>query len=77
MSLPLAALIVILIALVAGSLALAAFVWAIRSKQFSIQQLNKGAYEVFDAEEPAGVPQDMIFSAHHGSGKTKGDSTRP
>ncbi|MBI2619887.1 MAG: cbb3-type cytochrome oxidase assembly protein CcoS, partial [Ignavibacteriales bacterium] len=41
MTLPLAALIVILIAMVAGSLALAAFVWAIRTKQFSIQQLNK------------------------------------
>ncbi|MBI2619595.1 MAG: cbb3-type cytochrome oxidase assembly protein [Ignavibacteriales bacterium] len=70
MTLPLAALIVILIAMVAGSLALAAFVWAIRTKQFSIQQLNKGAYQVFDQDEPAGQPQDMIF--HPSNKKTNG-----
>lgn len=61
MTLPLAALIVIAIALFAGALALAAFVWAIRTKQFSVQQLNKGAYLVFDNEEPVGKPQDMLF----------------
>lgn len=61
MTLPLAALIVIAIALFAGALALAAFVWAIRTKQFSVQQLNKGAYLVFDDEEPVGKPQDMLF----------------
>lgn len=77
MSLPFAALIVILIALAAGALALAAFVWAIRTKQFSIQQLNKGAYEVFDEDEPAGVPQDMIFSRHHGSDEKKGNPAHP
>lgn len=74
MSVPLAALIVILIALVAGALALAAFVWAIRTKQFSIQQLNKGAYEVFDHEEPAGVPQDLIFRTTHGPTQDAGAS---
>lgn len=68
MTLPLAALIVIIVALVAGALALSAFIWAIRTKQFSIQQLNQGAYLVFDDEEPAGIPQDMIF-------KTNGEST--
>lgn len=68
MTLPLAALIVIIVALVAGALALSAFIWAIRTKQFSIQQLNQGAYLVFDDEEPVGIPQDMIF-------KTNGEST--
>lgn len=68
MTLPLAALIVIIIALVAGALALSAFIWAIRTKQFSIEQLNQGAYLVFDDEEPVGTPQDMIF-------KTNGEST--
>jgi len=63
MTLPLAALIVIIIALVAGALALSGFIWAIRTKQFSIQQLNKGAYLVFDESEPVGQPQDMIFQA--------------
>jgi cbb3-type cytochrome oxidase maturation protein len=75
MNLPLAVIIVILIALVAGALALAAFLWAIRTKQFSIQQLNKGAYMVFDEEEPAGVPQDMIFRTHGESTGT--ESRRP
>jgi cbb3-type cytochrome oxidase maturation protein len=73
MSLPLAVIVVIVIALVAGALALSAFVWAIRTKQFSIQQLNKGAYLVFDEDEPAGVPQDMIFLK---PGTTHGEETR-
>jgi cbb3-type cytochrome oxidase maturation protein len=66
MTLPLAALIVIIIALVAGAVALSAFIWAIRTKQFSIHQLNKGAYLVFDESEPTGQAQDMIF---HPSGE--------
>lgn len=70
MTLPLAALIVILIAMIAGSLALAGFVWAIRTKQFSIRQLNKGAYQIFDEDEPVGQPQDMIF--HPSTKKTNG-----
>jgi cbb3-type cytochrome oxidase maturation protein len=79
MNLPFAALIVILIALVAGALALSAFVWAIRTKQFSIRQLNEGAYSVFDDDEPVGTPQDMIFltqGLQHGeaTGRT---TTRP
>jgi nitrogen fixation-related uncharacterized protein len=61
MAIPLAALIVILVALGAGALALSAFIWAVRTKQFSIQQLNEGAYLIFDEREPAGIPQDMIF----------------
>ncbi|MGH2567787.1 MAG: cbb3-type cytochrome oxidase assembly protein CcoS [Bacteroidota bacterium] len=61
MALPFAVIIVIIIALVAGALALSAFLWAIRTKQFSIKQLNEGAYLVFDEEEPVGTPQDMIF----------------
>jgi len=79
MSLPLAALIVILIALVAGALALAAFVWAIRTKQFSIKQLNEGAYLVFDDEEPVGTPQDMIFrrSGENNDESTGDRATRP
>ncbi len=78
MAVPLAALIVILIALLAGALALTAFLWAVRTKQFSIKQLNEGAYAVFDEEEPVGVSQDMMFGSPdvsakpsvHGSTKT-------
>jgi cbb3-type cytochrome oxidase maturation protein len=61
MSIPFAALVVIAIALFAGALALAAFLWAVRTKQFTIDQLNKGAHLVFDEAEPSGEPQDMLF----------------
>lgn len=61
MSLPVAVATIILIILVAGALALAAFVWAVRTKQFSIEQLNEGAKLIFDDEEPVGTPQDLIF----------------
>lgn len=69
MSLSLAALFVILIAVAAGAFTLAAFVWAIRTKQFSIEQLNKGASLVFDEDEPEGIPQDMMFrhATSHGA----------
>lgn len=61
MSLPVAVVIIISIIVVAGALALAAFVWAVRTKQFSIKQLNEGAKLIFDDEEPVGTPQDLIF----------------
>jgi cbb3-type cytochrome oxidase maturation protein len=61
MSLPVAVTIIISIIVVAGALALAAFVWAVRTKQFSIKQLNEGAKIIFDDEEPVGTPQDLIF----------------
>ncbi|HEY4611526.1 MAG TPA: cbb3-type cytochrome oxidase assembly protein CcoS [Bacteroidota bacterium] len=71
MALPFAVMIVIVIALVAGALALSAFIWSIRTKQFSIEQLNRGAYLVFDDEEPAGTPQDMLFTDSRTHGKAK------
>jgi len=67
MSLPFAAYVVILIAIAAGSLGLAAFLWAIRSKQFSIDHLNKGAAIIFDDDEPIGQPQDHLFTNPHGN----------
>ncbi|HEX9828608.1 MAG TPA: cbb3-type cytochrome oxidase assembly protein [Bacteroidota bacterium] len=69
MSLPFAAIIVIIIALVAGALALSAFIWAIRTKQFSIEQLNRGALLIFDDDEPVGTPQDMVFKDNSTHGK--------
>ncbi|HEY5615338.1 MAG TPA: cbb3-type cytochrome oxidase assembly protein [Bacteroidota bacterium] len=69
MSLPFAAIIVIIIALVAGALALSAFIWAIRTKQFSIEQLNRGALLIFDDDEPVGTPQDMVFTDNSTHGK--------
>lgn len=70
MTLPLAALIVLIIAIIAGALALAAFVWAVRTKQFSVRQLNKGAFLIFDEDEPVGRPQDMVF--HSSARKSNG-----
>jgi cbb3-type cytochrome oxidase maturation protein len=61
MSLPVAVVIIVSIVLIAGALALAAFVWAVRAKQFSIKLLNEGAKSIFDDEEPVGTPQDLIF----------------
>ncbi len=74
MTIPFAAVIVIVIALIAGAFALAAFVWAIRTKQFSLEQLNKGAYLVFDDDEPVGRPQDMLFGQPVAPLKTKKNS---
>jgi cbb3-type cytochrome oxidase maturation protein len=71
MTLSFAALIVIAIALVAGALALAAFVWAIRTKQFSIEHLNKGAYLIFDEDEPVGEAQDMVFGSPSDSSNSR------
>ena len=65
MTLPFAAVVVIVIALFAGALGLSAFLWAIRTKQFSIEQLNKGASVIFDEDEPVGKPQDQIFDTRH------------
>ena len=61
MSLPIALIIIVSIVVVAGALALAGFVWAVQTKQFSMKQLNEGAKLIFDEEEPVGTPQDMIF----------------
>jgi cbb3-type cytochrome oxidase maturation protein len=70
MNLPVAALVVIIIAMVAGALALSAFIWAVRTKQFSIKQLNRGAFLVFDDDEPVGRAQDMLFHPDYGKDKT-------
>ena len=61
MSLPVAVIIIISFVVIAGALTLAGFVWAVQSKQFSIKQLNEGAKQIFDDEEPIGTPQDMLF----------------
>ena len=68
---PIAIVIIVAILVVAGALTLAAFVWAVQTKQFSIKQLNEGAKQIFDADEPIGTPQDLIFKksphGHHDS----------
>jgi len=59
MFLPLAGVILILVALLGGVMAIFAFLWAVRSKQF--KDLNSGAYAIFDEEEPVGKMTDNTF----------------
>lgn len=59
MNVPLAGIILILIALLGGTMAMAAFIWSVRSKQF--KNLNEDAYMIFDDEEPVGEMTDRIF----------------
>ncbi len=60
-----------MIAIAGAALALAAFVWAVRNRQFSIEHLERGAYVIFDDDEPAGVPQDMVFKKSHERGSSR------
>ena len=59
MSLPLAGYILIFIAVLGGVVAMGAFIWAVRTKQF--KDLNAGAYIIFDEEEPVGKMTDKAF----------------
>jgi cbb3-type cytochrome oxidase maturation protein len=59
MVIPLAGLVLILVVLVGGAMAILAFLWAVRTKQF--KDLNAGAYIIFDEEEPVGRMTDNTF----------------
>jgi nitrogen fixation-related uncharacterized protein len=56
-----AAIVIVAVAVAGGALALAAFFWALRHKQFSIKQINEGAFVIFDSVEHVGKPTDMTF----------------
>ncbi|GBD39785.1 hypothetical protein HRbin37_02071 [bacterium HR37] len=59
MTIPLAGVILIAVAIIGGAIAMGAFIWAIRTKQF--KDLNTGAYVIFDKEEPVGEMTDTTF----------------
>ena len=59
MTVPTAALILILISLLGGGMAILAFVWAVGNKQF--KNFDTGAYAIFDEEEPIGKMTDNTF----------------
>ncbi len=59
MNVTLAALILIFLVLIGGALAIGAFFWAVRNKQF--KDLNAAAYVIFDEEEPVGKMTDNTF----------------
>jgi cbb3-type cytochrome oxidase maturation protein len=73
MNLPLAALILIFLVVLGASLAIGAFFWAVRNKQF--KDLNAGAYVIFDEDEPIGKMTDNVFGIperNHKRGEQKG-----
>ena len=59
MDLPLAALVLIFLVFIGGGLAIGAFFWAVRNKQF--KDLNAGAFVIFDEDEPVGKMTDNTF----------------
>ena len=56
-----AAIVIAAIAVTGGALALSAFFWAIRNKQFSIKHINEGAFVIFDSVEHVGKPTESTF----------------
>lgn len=60
MTVPFAAFVLIVVLLIAAVVAMGAFIWAVRTNQFS--NLNKAAYVIFDEEEPVGVFTDEVFT---------------
>jgi len=50
---------------VGGSLALAAFLWAVRNGQFSAEDLHEGGSAIFDSSDPPDTPTNQA-SARHG-----------
>lgn len=62
-----AAVAIVIVALLGASLALAAFFWALRTKQFSVKQMNEGAYVIFDCGDEVGTPTDQMFKKPHPS----------
>jgi cbb3-type cytochrome oxidase maturation protein len=59
MNIPPSAVLLIVVSLCGAALALAAFVWAVRTGQ--LDQTNAGGLVIFDEEEPAGVPTGPTF----------------
>ena len=59
MNVPPAVLLLLSVALCGAALALAAFVWAVRTGQ--LDNSNAGALVIFDDEEPVGTPTDQLF----------------
>ena len=60
MTVPFAAFLLIVVLLIAAIVAMGAFIWAVRTNQFS--NLNKAAYVIFDDDEPVGVFTDEVFA---------------
>lgn len=59
MNVPPATLLLVVLSICGAALALAAFVWAVRTGQ--LDQTNAGGLVIFDDEEPAGTPSGPVF----------------
>jgi cbb3-type cytochrome oxidase maturation protein len=59
MTIPYSAFLLIVVLLIAAVVAMGAFIWAVRKRQFA--DLNKAAYVIFDDDEPVGVFTDEVF----------------
>jgi cbb3-type cytochrome oxidase maturation protein len=68
-----AAIAIVLVAIVGASFALAAFFWALRTRQFSIKQMNEGASVIFDRAEDLGTPTDQLFRKPSPDGDERAD----
>ena len=67
MNIPLAALLLVSLAVFGASIALAAFTWAVRHGHLDVT--NAGAHVIFDDDEPVGTPTDEVFKPK-GEGRT-------
>lgn len=61
MNLPISGTVIIMVIFFGGIIAISAFVWAVRNKQF--RDFNKGAYVIFDDEEPVGEMTENTFGS--------------
>ncbi len=66
MTVPFAGFLLIVVLLIAAIVAMGAFIWAVRKRQFA--DLNKAAYVIFDEDEPVGVFTDEVFVEYDGEG---------
>ena len=59
MNLPISGTIIILVIFLGGVIAISAFIWAVRNRQFN--DFNAGAYVIFDEDEPVGEMTENTF----------------
>lgn len=70
MNLPVSGTVIILVIFIGGIIAVSAFLWAVRNKQF--RDLNSGAYVIFDDDEPTGRMTDTTFAPSENKDNTNG-----
>jgi len=69
MTIPFSAYILLLVLFVGATVAMAAFVWAVKNKQF--KELSAAATIIFDEEEQAGLTTDDVFNRSDSNGNSR------